>query len=226
MSNSTQALCIWILEDDPSCIFVFDEILSPIYKTKKFEKISDLFAALQRPHENGEKPELLIADLTLTDGNFLERLGSKEFDEHLTIPFMVVSSSDDLNTLRACFDEGALDYLTKPFKKAELQAKVEHAFNKSKALKPSNSPLSGRIRDYLTKKEFDILETFLKHPDYIASRQQLEESLWKGVTVHPKALDVHMYNLRKKLTDLNIKINLLGKGQWQISGDGMKSLLN
>lgn len=222
---NTDKANVWILEDDPECVFIYDELLSPLFSTRTFASFSEFQATFTSSTLKNQSPHLLIIDLNLKDGYFLDKLRDKESDALLKTPFIIVSADDTLDTLRTCFAKGALDYLTKPFRKNELLAKVEHAlYLASKTQNQKSLPLN-QLRDGLTKKELYILETFLKSPNCIASRIDLENSLWRGVTVHSKALDVHMYNLRKKLLDLDVKIVFLGKGQWQLTGEGLKNLL-
>jgi DNA-binding response OmpR family regulator len=211
---------IWILEDDPGCLFVYGEVLGSHYKTKTFSKLSELKDSTKNLTES-EAPDLIIVDLALPDGNFLDLFESDDMDYLFNIPFMISSSSDEVNILKTCFDEGALDYLVKPFNKNELLVKVQRALSMTQNLKSKLNPIVSKIKEQLTRKEFDILETFLKSTDLTVSRTQLEKNIWKDVAVHPKALDVHMYNLRKKLIHFNVKIKLLGKSQWKLVGENI-----
>ncbi len=108
-----QNKALWVLEDDRGCQFVYEQTLDHRYQTRYFRSLQDFIQALKA---DGPKPALIIADLMLSDGNFLEFLTNSESDI-LVIPFIIVSSVDDIDALRFCFKEGALDYLTKPFKK-------------------------------------------------------------------------------------------------------------
>ncbi len=107
---------IWVLEDDPGCLFVYQDMLDQSYKTSYYDQLSSFSDALKN---DSTRPDLIVADLTLKDGCFLNFLSSVEEKKLLNTPFIVVSASTDIDALRFCFDEGALDYLTKPFKKTE-----------------------------------------------------------------------------------------------------------
>ncbi len=110
---------IWVLEDDPGCIFVYGKILKN-YSTCVFSSISEFAQNLAKQ----KQPQLLIADLKLGDGSFLDYLSSTQ---KLTFPFLVVSSIDNPDTTRTCLQGGALDYVLKPFQQNELIAKIEKA---------------------------------------------------------------------------------------------------
>lgn len=211
---------VWILEDDPGCVFVYQEILDIRFHTKYFDKIEDFNQAL---HERDEDPSLIIADLKLKDGCFLNYLSSCNRTELYEIPFMVISSINDIDALRFCFDEGALDYLTKPFKKTEFIVKVERALNstsKKYIREEPTTPIS-IIEQFselnLTNKEQNILKQFLDRDEGShISREDLLESVWKDTTVHPKTLDVHLYNLRRKLNKKGIHIAAVDRGHWML----------
>ena len=68
-----------------------------------------------------------MADIRLGDESFLEWISQSTRSKSLTAPFVVVSSVDDLPTLRSVFHLGAEDYLAKPFSPRELAARAELA---------------------------------------------------------------------------------------------------
>jgi DNA-binding response OmpR family regulator len=228
---------IWILEDDPGCQFVYEEVLST-HKTTFFPTLS-LFLGSLRDTRDG--PDLIIADIKLPDGSFLDLLASDE-KRVLNVPFLVVSSVDELEALRLCFDEGALDYITKPFKKGELIVKTERILQSGQgahstkpsaqsypsasgasasasagpAMPPSDATLSDRRFAHLTLKEQKILQLFLRNKDHQVSRAELVSEIWADVKVHHKTLDVHLYNLRKKIKDLKMEIRCESQGVWRL----------
>ena len=53
--------------------------------------------------------------------------------------------------------------------------------------------------------------------DQKVEKEELLETIWKDIKVNSKTLDVHFYNLRKKLNSHHIKINLVKRGQWELS---------
>lgn len=159
--------------------------------------------------------DLLILDLGLPDQDgfqVLEQLrGQGE-----QIPIIILTARDDITDKIAGLEGGADDYVTKPFRFAELLARVRarlrsHApttTKEDKVLKIGQIALdlytrqvhSGDILVPLSTKEFQLLETFLRHPGQVLSREQLLDQVW-GYDYDPGSniVDVYVGYLRKKL---------------------------
>lgn len=215
---------IWVLEDDKGCQFVYQQTLDHRYNTRYFESIEDFSRELRASYQKGKDhlPKLIIADLMLSDGNFLTYLTDGE-KEVFDIPFIIVSSVDDIDALRFCFKEGALDYLTKPFKKNELLVKVENVLSGAKRLKEQppegvsrSVNLDGAQITSLTTKQKQLLSLFIESSDRSVSRQDILEKVWQDTTVHPKTVDVHLYNLRRKVNEYGYIIRSDGGGRWSL----------
>ena len=215
---------VWILEDDEGCRFVYEQTLNHRYNVRYFSAISDF----QNTLDNAEQsPVLIIADLMLDDGNFMNYLNKSKDPLLMTIPFIIVSSVDDIDALRYCFQEGALDYLTKPFKKNEIIVKIENALNGKKFggyqttnLQTHRSMiLDGKEVTGLTSKQKQLLSLFLDSPSRVISRDDILDKVWQDTSVHPKTVDVHLYNLRRKLHSFGYIIRSEGGGKWSLIPD-------
>lgn len=217
---------LWILEDDPSAIFIYEDILKLRYQTEVFRTL-DLFVEALKIADG--MPDLLISDLRLGEQSFLDFLNSEESLELLKMPFIVVSGLDDVDVLRLCFKEGAVDYITKPFMKNELLVKIERLLQRSSdqmsigQVSSASSFLDGvivldpyaqtlkRSPDVivnLTSKElliYSLLNTATQKGESI-SRRELTELIWGSLSVSSKSLDVHLFHLRKKLKVLCIQL--------------------
>ena len=224
---------IWILEDDETCIHLYRQILDLRYKTRYFEKIKQFQQELTNMTPEDAIPSLVIADLLLSDGNFLDFLSEDGHHKMIDIPFIVVSSIDDIDALRFCFNEGALDYLTKPFKKNEILVKVENKLkgNTGRGIftheDVSSLMVDGKKIKNLTGKEMQLLALFLNSLDRTVQREEILEKAWGGTTVHPKTVDVHLYNLRRKIFPYGFIIKSEGRGRWTLceKGEGDGDLL-
>ncbi len=221
MMNSEQPN-IWILEDDKGCQFVYEQILKNSFKTTYFENIKRFKESYEKiiNKSSYEKPAMIIADLMLNDGNFLSFL-TGEYHGELgeDIPFIVVSSDDDLDSLRLCFKEGATDYITKPFRKNELLVKIEAILRNKKVVGKPLSPhvsVDGVTIEGLTGKQKKLLALFNSQQDRVVDRDLILDKVWGDTSVHPKTLDVHLYNLRRKLTPYGLIIKSLGGGRWTL----------
>lgn len=216
---------IWILEDDKGCQFVYEQILNKNFNTTFFENIKKFKESYDDTMRKNDsiKPAMIIADLMLNDGNFLSFL-TTEFHGGLgqEVPFIVVSSDDDIESLRLCFKEGANDYITKPFKKNELLVKVETILKNNKSfgspVKP-NVTVNGVVIEGLTSKQKKLLSLFSSSAQWTVDRDQILDKVWGDTTVHPKTLDVHLYNLRRKIHPYGFIIKSLGGGKWSLLTD-------
>ena len=207
---------VWILEDNAGCQMIYRELLSPRYRTQFFEALHDFSTAIALTGQ--EHPDLIIADLKLKDGNFLDWLCAPlEPAATLKSRFIVVSSTEDMNILRVCFNAGVLDYLTKPFNENELLVKVEKILGEFVAKsegakvfsinvatmsldKPDNGPLP------LTPRELQIMSLIQEAPNHSLRRAEVMSKIWGDVKVASKTFDVHLFNLRRKLAKVGYGI--------------------
>lgn len=217
---------IWVLEDEETSVFVYKQILDIRYRTRYFENLEEFTLAIK--NLNGQDvPSLVIADLGLKDGNFINFLSSNLDIRLLVIPFLIVSSSRDIDSLRFCFQKGAVDYLTKPFNKNELLVKLERFLNEEKETRNRHFTFSAKDQVLeideiikplgLTRTEKSLLQALMFSPDYRAGRQELIQEIWGDTSVQEKTLDVHVSNLRKKLVKIKLNINLERSGYYELA---------
>ncbi len=199
---------IWILEDFEGCRFVYHKVLDHHYDTRYFATLEDFRQALRLTES---LPDLVVADLTLEDGTFFDLLGDADDQELLTVPFIVVSSMCDSDALRFCYRKGAVDYLVKPFKKAELLVKVEQALMKKDTFRGVSDLLHS---DSFTKKERQIMQVLYDAKGLAVSREKILKTIWKKENVAPKTVDVHIHNIRKKVSEEKVKIIADGSNGW------------
>jgi len=203
---------LWVIED------MID--LQPVYLSNFEEDQYDLnffksFDEFRAAYKNGSKEDidLIIADIYLEDGHFFQLLN--ESDMTLSTPYLVISSSDEYETIQNAFEAGAIDYILKPFNRNEVKAKVEkhlhhieeRAHETSKSLEALNLDLS-----QFTNKEIKIIESFNTQEDKTLHRNDIVKIIWKNIAIHPNTLDVHIYNLRKKLKVSQYSIKAIGNG--------------
>ncbi len=93
---------------------------------------------------------------------------------------------------------------------SELHGKLEYFFSElhQSAIFKANPP----FKLDLTRKEQQLFDFFISHPQGV-NRQELMTLCWKDLTVHPKTLDVHLFNLRQKLETVGAAICFL-EGKW------------
>ncbi|MEL7034387.1 MAG: response regulator transcription factor [Cyanobacteria bacterium J06592_8] len=163
----------------------------------------------------GSQFDLLILDLNLPHQDGLQIL--KELrGQGEQVPIIILTARDDLQDKVTGLEEGADDYVTKPFRFAELLARVR-ARLRHQTVSPAKEEriltagdimvdlyarqvqvADSQIR--LSAKEFQLLETFIRHPEQVLSREQLLDRVW-GYDYDPGSniVDVYVGYLRKKL---------------------------
>ncbi len=148
----------------------------------------------------------------------LRRAGNK-------IAVLVLTARDAVSDRVQGLDSGADDYLVKPFDLDELAARVR-ALTRRRAgraepavsfgelsVDPSAHRVTLRGKDVaLSAREFALLQALLERPGAVLSRAQLEERLYGwDEEVESNAIEVHIYNLRRKLGNDRIR-NVRGVG--------------
>jgi DNA-binding response OmpR family regulator len=131
------------------------------------------------------------------------------------LPVLILTARDEVTDMVAGLDHGADDYVTKPFVFDELLARVRARLRQAgeapaAAMELSAGGITLDVRTRrasagagdaeLTAKEFALLETFLRHPGQVLSREQLLSHVW-GYDFDPgsNVVDVYVGYLRRKL---------------------------
>ncbi len=171
-------------------------------------------------------PDVVLLDLGLPDIDGIEvcRRLRQACDAAIIV---VTARGEETDRVRA-LDEGADDYLIKPFGLAELLARIRAVLRRSR--QPAGHPqilahgaLTVDLRTHkvtvgeqqiaVTPKEFAILECLSSDPGRVVSRQEMLERAWDEHWYGPtKVLDVHMAALRRKLGDPGIIETVYGHG--------------
>lgn len=172
--------------------------------------VSGLREALARP------PDLVLLDLGLPGIDGLEicrQLRTARATSSVPV-VMVTARADEANRI-AGLDQGADDYITKPFSVREVVARVRAVLRRTErpggdgeilSDQPLEIDLAGRTvrvsgrEIVLTRKEFDLLTDLLRHRGRVLTRERLLERVWgydyPGET---RTVDVHVRRLRQKL---------------------------
>jgi DNA-binding response OmpR family regulator len=159
--------------------------------------------------------DFLLLDLGLPDYEGLDLLKeAKEAKQEAAIIILTARGSTD-DKVKG-LNLGADDYLAKPFSLLELSSRMQAIIRRKHGLKKSTTEVNGFVIDLtnrtvahqnqvisLTKKEFDILQYLLINKNRVITRTQLTEHIWDNaleVDYDSNYVDVHMKNLRKKLS--------------------------
>lgn len=155
---------------------------------------------------------LLLLDLGLPDKGGLDLLAELRGRGN-AIPVIILTARDAVTDRIRGLDTGADDYLVKPFDSDELAARIRALQRRQAgrsaplieygplALDPATREVRCRgNRVSLSGREYLILAALMERPGALLSRSALEEKMYGwGEEVESNAVEVHIYNLRKKI---------------------------
>ncbi|MEH7304016.1 response regulator transcription factor [Neobacillus drentensis] len=167
-----------------------------------------------------EKLDLILLDVMLPEMNGIEVLRRIRKENHL-IPVILLTARNMTMDKVAGLDQGANDYITKPFEMEELLARIRSCLRQSsivvKAAQAEDSFLKisdltvnldmrevtrGKVPITLTPKEFDLLVYLLSNKNKIVTRDSILLHVWgyeyEGET---NVIDVFIRHLRKKIEE-------------------------
>ena len=168
-----------------------------------------------------KRPDLILLDLILPG------LDGEGVLEHIKgIPVIILSSMTEVESKIHLLNEGACDYITKPFDQKELIARILVQLRKRKpseslpdesilsagdlTLDPLSLKLTVQLRTVrLTRTECVILKLLMVNSRYTLARDVLLDSIsYETPDCTEKSLKQHMYNLRKKLASVTSDIQI------------------
>jgi len=203
----------------PRILLVDDELsiqrtMTPLLRSRGYEvEVAgtgrDALAAIE-----ADQPDLIVLDLGLPDIDGLDVC--RRVRERWDIPILVLSARGAEKDKVTALDEGADDYVTKPFGPDELLARVRAALRRKLA---GEQPDTGQLQrgdlliDFdrrrvtrsdteirLTPKEFELLAIMARHPGQVLTHRVILKAIWGPHSVdQPEHLRVLMGQLRKKL---------------------------
>ncbi|MBI5104374.1 MAG: response regulator transcription factor [Solirubrobacterales bacterium] len=158
------------------------------------------------------RPAVVLLDLGMPDLDGLEVLRRLRAAGE-QVPVCILSARDEVDDRVVGLQAGADDYVVKPFALEEVAARLQALLRRrppgaGEALEAGDLRLDPRARSAtragreleLTRREFELLELFLRHPGEVLDRRRLHEDVW-GYTFDPQTnvADVFVGYLRRKL---------------------------
>lgn len=168
-------------------------------------------------HDNVYEAVILDLGLPKIDGfEVLKRMRGRK----VMAPVIILTARDDLDDRVKGLDLGADDYLTKPFKLPELEARLRAQIRRNNATLASTieyGPLVLNITDkmltvngeqmLLSPREFSVLEMLLSRVGRVVSKEAIVEALCKwDEGVGNNAIEVYIHRIRKKLEPIGINV--------------------
>jgi DNA-binding response OmpR family regulator len=164
--------------------------------------------------------DLILLDLMLPGVTGEELIQEIRPASH--IPIIVISAKTALDSKVNALKIGADDYVTKPFEREEVLARVDALLRRSrntnapktiteenrytlKQLVLKSASREVFVKDHaisLTAYEFDILLLLLQYPEKVFTKEQLYQDIWKaGYYGEDNTINVHISNIRKKIKE-------------------------
>lgn len=212
---------ILIVEDEHQ----INRLIELVLQSEGFYKIRKAFDGKEALNIiNDDKPDLILMDVMLPgiDGFSLCKMIKENIKLNSIQIIMLTAKKMEEDILKG-FENGAIDYIPKPFSNKILLARIKaHLLNSNfsnaeityKDIVLDNNKKTVKIYDKqieLTKFEFIILETFMSNVGIVFSRSQLLSYLRgdDGFDISQRAVDVQIVNLRRKLGEFGTSIETI-----------------
>ena len=165
--------------------------------------------------------DLIILDLMLPKINGLDILSSLR-SQNIETPILLLTAKDSVEDKVEGLNQGADDYLTKPFAFSELLARIRVLLRRGKAESKTTLEISdltlnlvshkvsrGNEEIELTGKEYSLLEYFMRNQEKVLTRNMIAEHVWDyNFDTFTNVIDFYVNHLRKKI-DKNFSTKLL-----------------
>lgn len=206
---------IMIVEDD----FSLASSLSSVLRGWGFETVlAKDFQNIRSEYEQLH-PALILMDLNLPGRNGF--YWTREIRKTSSVPILFLSSADESMNVITAINQGADDYITKPFDTAVLVSKIQALLRRTFDYTQHSSILEHRgVRldtdsnevfyenrsIELSKNEARILKILMENKEKIVAREVLMEALWKtDCYIDENTLSVNVNRLRRKLEAIQIE---------------------
>lgn len=201
---------VLVIDDDHDLVDLLRKFLATEGFTVDgaYDYVSGLAGALDGKHE------LVVLDVILPGGSGLELL--KTLRASSKVPLLLLSAVGETVDRIIGLQIGADDYLAKPFEPRELAARIHAILRRTRdipkdgrEIKVGDLALSVSRRVVsraetpveLTAAEFNVLECLLRNAGSVVSRETLaERALGRPLAPFDRSVDVHVHNLRKKIS--------------------------
>lgn len=209
---------IYVVEDDQNIREIESFALKNSgYEVEGFACATDFYKRLERG-----LPDLIMLDIMLPDKDgldILKDLRARVETRRLPI-IMVTAKTTEIDKVKG-LDQGADDYLTKPFGVMELISRVKALLRRSNAASEEKTLALGEIQIdnekhcvyvgnrlcELTYKEFELLKMMMQNVGIVLTRDRIMDRVWgTDYEGESRTLDMHIKTLRKKLGEEGTRI--------------------
>jgi two-component system response regulator TctD len=176
--------------------------------------------------------DLILLDVMLPDGDgrdFLTRMRPR-----IDTPVIVLTARSQVSDRVGALDQGADDYITKPFDFSELEARCRAVLRRRGGAARNQitlgravfDPLAGTLRFgsetiALRNREIRLMEVFTRHPGQILSKSQLMDRLFSyDAEVTENAIEVYVGRLRRHIEGKGVRIETVRGLGYRLETDG------
>ncbi len=208
---------IYCVDDEEGIRALYEEAL-PLggYCCQTFVDGSSFWSAIK-----SKRPDLIVLDIMLPGDGGLSILRNLMAGEYASIPVIMVSAKGKETDKVKGLNEGASDYLVKPFGVMELLARIKANLRKiapKKGIFFKNLVIDEKRHEIslngallrLSHKEYDLLVYFVANSERAIRKEELLDKVW-GVNcdIETRTLDIFVSKLRKKLQDSDVHIDTI-----------------
>jgi two-component system response regulator CpxR len=167
--------------------------------------------------------DMIILDIMMPRMDGLDVLKAVRQNDNETPVIMLTARGDDIDRILG-LELGADDYMPKPCNPRELLARIKAILRRSSATDKKSATQTDKLTIgdlqmnlhnrqvalkeetlVLTQTEFDILQMLMQVPDELISKNQIsEEILGRKLGAYDRSIDVHISNLRRKITESDV----------------------
>ncbi len=198
---------ILVIEDDPAILRLLQRGLS--MEGYQVETATNGESGLKLFQE--KQPDLIVLDLMLPGMDGLEVC--QRIRQKSKLPILILTAKDAVQDRVEGLDAGADDYLVKPFNLEELLARIRALLRRTEqerqpVLRFADVTIDTTTREVrrgdrkleLTKKEYQLLELFMRHPRQVLTREMIFDRIWGyDFGGESNVLEVYIRYLRQKL---------------------------
>ncbi len=211
---------IYIVEDDPSIREI--EIMAlknSNYMVRDFDRASTFFEKMEEII-----PDLVLLDIMLPDEDgcrIVRRLRSNSRTRRLPV-IMITAKTSEMDMVKG-LDDGADDYIKKPFSVMELISRVRALLRRSREEVPEQMQVGNISLDNerhtvfaedrgitLTLKEYDLLRYLMLNEEIVLTRDSIMRNVWGAdFGGESRTVDMHIKTLRQKLGEAGGQIRTI-----------------
>ncbi len=227
----TQMALIYIVEDDES----IQEIERMALKNSNYMvQVFDCASALYKKLEE-LIPDLILLDIMLPDEDgykIVQRLRGSSKTRRIPV-IMITAKSTEMDMIKG-LDDGADDYIKKPFSVMELLSRVRALLRRSQEEAPKqllsgnimldderHIVIAGECNISLTLREYELLRYLMLNEGFVQSREAIIRNVWgTDFEGESRTVDMHIKTLRQKLGRVGRQIRTVRGVGYSIEKNG------